>query len=237
MLDFLKKYKKDLDLFLPSILIASFVFSGFYVAYVVYAETDAAALTATVSVTLSATVSTDTFPGITAGGAAVFATSTLNVNTNNTSGWNVTLYGNSQGPSDTVMDHNDDASIGITDQTEWVAASATSTHTGATSVQIGSFGNSGDVLAFRVMTASSTNGAVFISTDWWGATDEYVDSATCLWAGIASSTNVTQIGNAGTGSYSASDHLNTVLYHLEVVSTQQGGDYAGDLTYTTVVNP
>ena len=43
--------------------------------------------------------------------------------------------------------------------------------------------------------------------------------------------------NAGAGSYSASDHLNTVLYYLKVPSSQQGGAYAGTLTYTTIVNP
>ncbi len=235
MLIYFKIVKEDLNLFLSAMLITFLAFSGLYVVYTAFAETDSASLTATVTSTISCTVSTDTFPSITAGGDAVFATSTLNVNTNNSSGWNVTLYGDSQGAANTVMDLNDYASIGITDQLEWVAGAATTTAGNA--VRIGSFDNSSDVLAFRVMSASSTDGAAFLSTSWWGATDEYVDSATCLWAGIASSTDVSQIGNAGAGTYSASDHLNTVLYHLEVASTQQGGSYAGDLTYTTVVNP
>ena len=235
MLTYSKTTKEDLNLLLSSVLIISLIFSSFYIAYVAFAETDGASLTATVSSTISATVSTDTFPSITAGGAVVFATSTLNVNTNNTSGWNVTLYGDDQATGNTVMDNDSDAAVGITDQTQWTAGAATTSV--GTAVQIGSFDNSGDVLAFRVMSASSTNGTPFLATTWWGTEDSYADNANCLWAGIASTTDVTQIGNAGTGSYSASDHLNTVLYHLEVASTQQGGDYAGDLTYTTVVNP
>lgn len=235
MLAYLKITKEDLNLFFSSILIAGLVFSGFYFVYITYAETDPAALTVTVSSTITATITTDTFPTITPGGAAVFATSTLNVNTNNTSGWNVTLSGDDQGPSNTVMDADGDASVGITDQAEWTAGAATTSAGNA--VRDSSFDNSGDVLAFRVMTASSSNGTVFISTDWWGTADDYVDNVNTLWAGIASTTNLTQIGNAGAGSYSASDHLNTVLYHLEVPASQQGDTYAGNLTYTTVVNP
>ncbi|MCK4553552.1 hypothetical protein KAU19_01135, partial [Candidatus Parcubacteria bacterium] len=91
--------------------------------------------------------------------------------------------------------------------------------------------------AFRVMTASSTNGDVFYAPTWWGSADHYTDNANTLWAGIASSTVGRQIGNAGLGSYSASDHLNTVLYYLKVPSTQQSGNYTGDLTFTATTNP
>ncbi len=182
---------------------------------------------------LTVIVSTDTFSTVVPGGAAVFATSTIDVNTNSASGWNVTLYGNSQGAANTVMDLNDYASVGITDQLEWVAPSATTTHVGATSVQIGSFDNSGDVLAFRMMTASGT--ASFLAPDWWGDADDYSDNANTLWAGIASSTNVSQIGNSSVNSGGGSA-LNTALYYLKVSNTQQSGAYAGDLTFTTIVN-
>ena len=62
-------------------------------------------------------------------------------------------------------------------------------------------------------------------------------NASQLWAGIASSTNAGRIGNAGAGSYSASDHLNTVQYYLDVANTQPTGAYTGNLTYTATVNP
>lgn len=230
----LKFAKEDLKLLLATIMIVVFGFSGVYIAYAVE-QTQTPTLTATVAAVLTFTVSTDVFGSLTAGSNSKFATSTLNVNTNNISGWNVTLYGNDQSPTDTVMDLTTDASVGITDQTEWVPGSATTTAGNA--LRISSFDNSENVLAFRTMTASSTNGAAFISSDWWGTTDAYVDSATCLWAGIASSTVQRQIGNAGSGSYSANDHLNTALYYLKVHSSQQAGDYSGGLTYTATSNP
>jgi hypothetical protein len=83
------------------------------------------------------------------------------------------------------------------------------------------------------MSASSTNGTAFLSTSWWGASDA---DGTALWAGIASSTIQRQIGNAGTGSYSATNHINTVLYYLDVSGGQQAGTYNGGLTYTATAN-
>ena len=100
---YLKITKEDLNLFLSSVLFVGIIFSGFYISYIAYAETDPATLTVTVTSTITAVISTDVFPTITPGGAAVFATSTLNVNTNNTSGWNMTLSGVDQGLSNTVM--------------------------------------------------------------------------------------------------------------------------------------
>ena len=112
-----------------------------------------------------------------------------------------------------------------------LAATATTTAGNAVAVTSGD-----DVLAFRVMSASSTNSVAFLSTNWWGTSD-VMFNASQLWAGIASSTNVGRIGNAGAGSYSATDHLNTVQYYLDVPNTQQGATYTGGLTYTAVVNP
>jgi len=120
----------------------------------------------------------------------------------------------------------------MTDQTEWVAGAATTTAGNA--LRIGSFANSGDVLAFRVMTASGST--PFRAATWWGSTDDYADSATTLWAGISSSTVSRQIGNASAGSYSASAHLNTVLYYLDVPSSQQTGAYSCPLTFTATAN-
>ncbi|MCK5059622.1 MAG: hypothetical protein KAR00_00530 [Candidatus Pacebacteria bacterium] len=181
--------------------------------------------------TLTAVVSTDTFPIVTPG-VAVFATSTIDVNTNSASGWNVTIYGNDQGPSNTVMDLTTNASVGITDQLEWTAGAATSSAGNA--VRISSLDNSNDVLAFRVMTASGT--ASFLASDWWGSVDDYADNANTLWAGVASSTNVTQIGNSSDDSGGGSA-LNTVNYYLKVPTTQQSGSYSGDITFTTIINP
>ena len=84
------------------------------------------------------------------------------------------------------------------------------------------------------MTASGTT--PFRAATWWGSADSYVDSATTLWAGISSTTVSRQIGNAGTGSYSASEQLSSVLYYLDVPSSQQTGAYSCPLTYTATAN-
>jgi len=235
-----KSAKEDFRLLLASAMIIVFGSSGFYIAWAA-SDTSSPTLTATVTATMSFTVATDVFGSITAGASSPkFATSTLTVNTNNATGWNVTLYGNNQGSlaaSTTMYLSPTSYSTYITDQIEWVPGSATTSSSAAPAVRINSLDNSQNVLAFRVMSASSTNGAAFFSTAWWGTTDSYPDSANTLWAGIASSTVQRQIGNAGTGSYSSSNHINTVLYYLKTASTQQAGDYTGDLTYTATTNP
>lgn len=196
-----------------------------------HARGEAVNLQVVVNSTLTFTTTTDNFPNITPG-TPVFATTTLAVATNNATGWNVTLYGDDQSPSDTVMDLNTDAAVGITDQAEWINAAATTSAGNA--VRIGSFDNSGDVLAFRVMAASGST--PFRAGSWWGTVDAYTDNASTLWAGISSSTIQRRIGNAGAGSYQASTHLNTVLYYLDVPATQQTGTYTGGLTYTATAN-
>jgi hypothetical protein len=164
-----------------------------------------------------------------------FSTSTLDINTNNPTGWYVTLYGNNQGSisaSTTMYLSPTNYAIGITDQAEWIPGAATTSAGNA--VRISLLDNSQNVLAFRVMSASGT--PAFISTVWWGTTDDYLDSATTLWAGIASSTIQRQIGKSSVSS-GGSDALNTVLYYLLVPSTQMSGNYTGDLTFTATTNP
>ena len=187
--------------------------------------------TTAAAVSLTFVVSTDNFPTLTPG-TPVQATTTLNVNTNNTTGWNVTLSGDNV--TLTAQTLNNGASVEITDKDpQWTMLAATATTTAGNAVAVT---NGDDVLAFRVMSASSTNSVAFLSTAWWGTSDAMFN-ASQLWAGIASSTNVARIGNAGAGSYSATDHLNTVQYYLDVAATQPTGTYTGNLTYTATVNP
>lgn len=220
--------KSDVKILLTSFVIISLFSSLFYVRY---AHGEAETLTVTVLSTLTFSADTNNFGSITPG-TAKFATTTLSVATNNTAGWNVVLSGDDQGTSNEVCDLDSDASVGLTDQTEWVPGAATTTAGNA--VRIGSFANSGDVLAVRVMTASGTT--PFRASSWWGSADDYVDNANTLWAGISSSTVSRQIGNAGAGSYSASNHLSSVLYYLDVPATQQTGAYSCPLTYTATAN-
>lgn len=221
---------ENIKLLVLSLVVVSVSFSFIYAKY---AYGEAETLTVTVQSTLTFSATTNNFGNITPG-TAKFATSTLAVSTNNSTGWNVILSGDDVTipGGNTACDLDSDASVGIVDQLQWVPGAATTSAGNA--VRIGSLTNSGDVLAFRVMTASGTT--PFRAGTWWGTADSYVDSATTLWAGVSSSTVSRQIGNAGAGSYSSSEHLSTVLYYLDVSSTQQTGAYSCPLTYTATAN-
>lgn len=192
----------------------------------------AVTLTVTVAQTLSFSTATDQFGTLTPG-TYKLATTTLSVTTNDTAGWNVTLSGDdvTTPGGNTACDLDSDASIGITDQAQWVPGAATTSVGNA--VVRGSLDNSGAVLAFRVMSASSTNSVAFLAPTWWGTSDA---DGVAKFAGVASSTVGRQIGNAGNGSYSASAHLNTVQYYMDVSSSQAQGAYSCPITYTATGN-
>jgi hypothetical protein len=221
----LSRFKpRDTKAFASASLITIMLFS-----LVVYAAQSYAAsvtLTATVATSLTFTTGTTQFGTVTPGTPS-YATTTLDVLTNDTSGYIVTLQGNNK----TTVNNNlqlPGNAASVTDQTSWIPGGATTTVGNATTTA--NLVNSGNVLAFRVMSASSTNGTSFLATTWWGAND----GANALWAGISSTTP--QIGNAGSGSYSASDHYNTVQYYLNVSASQQTGAYSAPLTYTATGN-
>ena len=219
----------DCSTFLSALMIALVLWAG---AGAYYAYGAAVTLTVTVAQSLTFTTSTDQFGTLTPGSYDI-ATTTLSVTTNDTAGWNVTLSGDDVTipGGNTACDLDSDASVGITDQAQWVPGAATTTAGNA--VVRASLGNSANVLAFRTMSASSSNSAAFLAPTWWGATDA---DGTALFAGVASSTISRQIGNAGTGSYSATAHLNTVQYYLNVAGSQQQGAYSCPLTYTATGN-
>ena len=188
-------------------------------------------VTINTALTFNTLSTTNSFANVTPGTPG-FATTTLVVATNDVGGYNITLSGTNKG---TGTNNLQSGSYNIPDQTEWIPNAAT-TSAGSGAAQINSLANSGNVLAFRVMTASTTNGVPLVSTAWWGTTDSYTNSATTLWAGIPSSTVARQIGYAGNGSYSSSNHINTVLYYLNVAATQATGAYSAPLVYTATGN-
>lgn len=201
----------------------------------VFAATGAVTITTTVATSLTFTTTTsssDVFGTINAG-SVKFATTTLDVSTNDVLGWTVSLSGDNKSTGNNNLQTAGNQ-YSITDQTEWVPGAATTSVGNA--VRISSLINSQNVLAFRVMTASSTNGAVFYAPTWWGTADSYTDNANTLWAGISSSTVQRNIGSAGVGSYSANRHVNTVNYYLSVAATQATGSYSAPLTFTAVAS-
>lgn len=219
--------KNDIYLFGAAWMIALLAFSGFYAKH---AYGEAVTLTVTVASTLSFTTSTVQFSNLTPG-VPVQATTTLSVTTNNAPGWNVTLSCDERTLTVACGDLDSDTTVELPDGTGWIVAAATATTTGGNAASISSGDN---FLYFRVMSASGS--VPFLSTAWWGTSDTMFNGSQ-KWAGIASSTNVSRIGNAGAGSYSASAHLNTVQYYLDVPATQKTGAYGAPLTYTATANP
>lgn len=227
MSNILKAAKEDFSILLVSVALTTLIFSAFY-AYYVYAA--AVSLTVTVNSTLSFTTSTDVFPALTPG-TSVAATTTLSVATNNAAGWNVTLSCDEKTTTVACGDLDTDTTVELPDPTiEWSIAAAAATTTAGNAAAIT---NGDNFLYFRMMSASGS--VPFRSTAWWGTSDDWFN-ASQLWAGIASSTNARRIGNAGAGSYSASTHLNTVNYYLDVAASQQTGAYSIPLTYTATAN-
>lgn len=215
--------QENLKIGLASVLIAFTLFGGIYTVYAV-----GQTLTVTILSTLTFTVSTNNFGSLTPG-TPLFATTTLSVTTNNAPGWNVTFSGDEVTDTVQTCDLDTDTTVEITDKDpQWIPAAATTTAGNAVTITSGD-----DVLGFRVMTASGS--VPFRASTWWGGTDGYPGSS--LWAGVASSTVARRIGNAGAGSYQAAAHLNTVIYYLDVPTTQQTGAYSCLLTYTATANP
>jgi hypothetical protein len=223
--------------FIQSLIATVLIFT-----FVVFtAQVYAASVTLSVNVQTSLTFTT-TNQGFANGatnltpGTPLMGTTTLSATTNDANGWNVSLSGDNKTNVNNNLQRTGDTSVQITDQTEWIPSAAT-TSAGSGAARISSLTNSGNVLAFRVMTASSTNGVAFTASSWWGTTDSYAtDAATTLYAGISSSTVSRLIGNAGVGSYTAGAHLNDVQYYLNVGSSQKTGAYTAPITYTATGN-
>ena len=217
-------------------LVVSLFFGG--MASYASAATQAVSLTVTVQAAMAFNIDTNNFSTIQPGTVA-FATTTLEVTTNDSSGYLISLYGGNKGTGTNNFQTAGNAAS-IQDAVEFIpglANSTTTTNTLNGAVKISSLANGGNVLAFRVMSASSTNGVGLLSTSWWGTQDTYVDNSNTLWGGIASTTGGPRvIGYAGTGTYSTSVHDNTVLYYLNVATTQPTGNYTAPLTYTATGN-
>lgn len=224
MPNYLKIAKTDINFLVASVVIALMMFSGIYAKYA-GAETEG--LSVVVAVTSEFSVDTDNFSGNLTPGTPKWATSTISVTTNDADGWYIELYGSDRATGNTTMDLSTDASVGITDDTEWIPGSSTSTSSTqpATTLTLGD-----NVLAFRVMSASGTQR--FLSTTWWGSDDVFANT---LWAGFASTTATNKkIGQISSGDYNSSAAINTVQYYLDVPTSQQTGTYEGNLMFTLV---
>lgn len=213
-------FLEECKTFFSATFLAVLVFGSVY-AYDAYAANpEVETLTVTIAETVTFAVSTNNFGTLTPG-TPLFATSTTDVLTN-APAWHIKMDGTTE-TGNTALDLDADASVGITDDTQWVPGAATTSAGNATSVTSGD-----DVLAFRVMTASGS--VPFRASTWWGSSDTNYN-ASQLWAGISSTTPTNRrIGSVSV--YSATNVINTVQYYLDVPTTQRAGAYSGDITYT-----
>ena len=225
---FFSAIDSEVKTLIASVFVAVFLFVGFYTVKV-FATGETPTLSVAVQSSITTIISTDNFSNLTPG-TPVYATSTLSVTTNNSAGWNIKLSGNNvvgNDTAETAQALNDGGSNSITDlDPQWTAPAATTTTSGAVAISSGD-----DVLAFRVMSASGTQS--FRSTSWWGADDTKFTNA--RWAGLASSTNVSKIGNTNVTS-GGSAALNTVQFYVDVANTQTTGTYTGIITFTVTAN-
>ena len=164
------------------------------------------------------------FPDLTPG-TLVATTSILQVRTDNSTGFNITVE---RDDADTTMDLDTDAAVNIPDKTEWIAPTATTTAGNATAST-----TEPQTLQFRVRQ-SGTETPNYAST-WWG-TDDTTTNA--LFAGFASSTAPTankRIIDRSTAATASTTSY--VLYNLDVPTSQNTGAYSGSITYTATANP
>ncbi len=161
----------------------------------------------------------ETFPNLIPG-TLVATSSILEVRTDNSSGFNITVL---RQDADTTLDLNTDAAVNIPDKTAWAPGANCSTAGNASAST-----TEPNTLQFRTRQAG-TDSVNFCSA-WWGTNDT---TANALFAGFPSTAQ--QIIYRSTSAVASTTSI--VLYNLNAPSTQRTGAYSGNITYTAAVNP
>lgn len=161
---------------------------------------------------------TQNLPTITPG-SLVATSSILQVKSNNTTGFAMTAL---RSNASATLIHSDTTTT-ITDKTDWIAPSATTTLGNATASTTQPL-----TLQFRVWRAL-TDTANY-STAWWGSDDT---TSGALFAGVPSTTQT--IVNRSVAAVSTT--TTRVLYDLNVPLIQKTGTYSGDVIYSVLANP
>lgn len=182
-------------------------------------STEVSAVPIALSLTFTIDSGSQTLPTITPGSLAA-TSSILKVNTNNVTGFNVTLV---RANAAATLLLATDASVSIGDKTDWTAPAATTTSGPATAST-----TQPQTLQFRLWKAQSD--ISIYSNTWWGSDDTVVNA---LFAGIPSTTQT--IANSSVPAPATSTAR--ILYDLSVGTTQKTGTYNGNVTYTATANP
>ncbi len=178
---------------------------------------------------LTFTIDTPSVSFVTAitSGTPVSTSTTLMVNTTNSTGYSIsvtrasttpTLFNGSQTVPDTPNNNN------------WTAPAATST-AGPSAVWISGTTKG---LGFRIKNTGTVSNTY--SSTWWGTDDT---SANAKYSGIATSTATAAQSMIAKTTLGAGVNENTVVeYKIDIVSTQKSGSYiSSPVTYTVTANP
>ena len=182
-----------------------------------------------VSVSLTFTIDTPsvTFVGGLTPGTPVSTSSVLTVNTNSSSGYNISINRASTTP--TLFSTLDPSDYIYDDPNgyNWTAP-ATSSAAGPSALWTAVT----KALGFRLKLTGTV--ANTYSTAWWGADDA---AGNALYSGISTSTSAQAIANsvwAGSGA----DEKTTVEYKIDVSNQQKTGAYiSSPIIFTAIVNP
>jgi hypothetical protein len=147
-------------------------------------------------------------------------TSILSAKTTNASGFIISVQKQN---SDFTLKLNTDSNVVIADKTEWIAPGATTTSGNATASS-----TQPNTLQFRVRVANTDSAN--LASSWWGSNDL---NSGALFGGFPSTTQ--KIADRSTSAPATT--TTTVLYNLNVPTTQKTGTYSGDIIYTATANP
>ena len=184
------------------------------------------------SVSLTFTIDTDnvSFVSAVTPGTPVSTSSVLTVNTNNSSGYNITINRASTTPTLFIFADNATTTVADTPNgNNWTSPGASATTTAGPSAVWTDGTTKG--LGFRTKQTGTNSGAYHSA--WWGSSDA---SANALYSGISTSTAPQLFcqNNVGTGS---NENI-TVEYRIDVNTNQRSGTYiSSPVTYTATVNP
>lgn len=153
-------------------------------------------------------------------GTLVSNTTSLDVKTANSTGFNVTV---ARADVDSTLDLDSDNAIDFPDKTAWAPGVDCATSGNATASSTES-----ETLQFRVRQ-TGTNSSNYCSA-WWGTDDTSVNAR---FAGFPASAQ--SIVNRSTASSPTTTAV--VLYNIDAPSSQAQGVYSGGITYTATVNP
>ena len=169
--------------------------------------------------TFSVSPATLSFPLLSPGTVSE-ATTSLNVDTNNASGFNITI---ARDDSDTALDDDSDATNNIIDKTNW-ASGASCAAAGNATVST----TEPNALQFRVRQGGTAAGNY--CSAWWGSDDTDLNA---LFAGLpATAQKIVERASASSPTTTA-----ILLYNLSVPITQKTGSYSGNITFTATANP